>query len=41
LRQNLCLHAIAGDLAAQGDDRGLMATDLIEHIRKAARWQCE
>ena len=37
----VCLHAIAGDLAAQGDDRGLMATDLIEHIRKAARWQRE
>lgn len=37
----VCLHAIAGDMAAQGDDRGLTATDLIEHIRVAARWQCE
>lgn len=37
----VCLHALAGDLAAQGDDRGLMATDLIEHIREAARWQRE
>ena len=37
----VCLHAIAGDLAAQGDDRGLVATDLIEQIRVAARWQCE
>lgn len=37
----VCLHALAGDLAAQGDDRGLIATDLIEHIRAAARWQLE
>jgi len=35
----VCLHALAGDLAACGDDRGLMATDVIEHIRAAAR--CE
>lgn len=37
----VCLHALAGDLAAQGDDRGLLASDLIEHIREAARWQRE
>jgi len=35
----VCLHALAGDIAARGDDRGLMATDVIEHIRAAAR--CE
>ncbi len=35
----VCLHAIAADRAAQGDDRGLMATDVIEHIRAAARWR--
>ncbi|MGD2053890.1 MAG: NAD(P)H-hydrate dehydratase [Gammaproteobacteria bacterium] len=35
----VCLHAIAADKAARGDDRGLMATDVIEHIRAAARWQ--
>ena len=35
----VCLHARAGDLAACGDDRGLMATDVIEYIRAAAR--CE
>jgi NAD(P)H-hydrate epimerase len=33
----VCLHALAGDLAAEGDDRGLLATDVIEHIRVAAR----
>ena len=33
----VCLHALAGDLAADGDDRGLLATDVIEHIRVAAR----
>ena len=33
----VCLHALAGDLAADGDDRGVMATDVIEHIRAAAR----
>ena len=31
------VHALAGDLAAGGDDRGLLATDVIEHIRDAAR----
>ncbi|MBT8126627.1 MAG: NAD(P)H-hydrate dehydratase [Gammaproteobacteria bacterium] len=30
------VHALAGDIAARGDDRGLMATDVIEHIREAA-----
>jgi NAD(P)H-hydrate epimerase len=35
----VCLHAIAADRAAHGDDRGMMATDVIEHIRAAARWQ--
>jgi len=30
------VHALAGDIAARGDDRGLMATDVIEHIRQAA-----
>jgi len=33
----VCLHALAGDMAACGDDRGLMATDVIEFIRAAAR----
>jgi NAD(P)H-hydrate epimerase len=33
----VCLHGRAGDLAAQGDERGLMASDVIEHIREAAR----
>ena len=33
----VCLHALAGDLAAEGDDRGVMATDIIEQIRAAAR----
>jgi len=33
----VCLHARAGDMAACGDDRGLIATDVIEHIRAAAR----
>lgn len=33
----VCLHARAGDIAARGDVRGLMATDVIEHIREAAR----
>ena len=37
----VCLHALAGDLAACGDDRGLMATDVIEHIRAAARYREE
>ena len=37
----VCLHARAGDLAASGDDRGLMATDVIEHIRAAARCELE
>ena len=32
----VCRHARAADLAAAGDDRGLMATDVIEHIRAAA-----
>lgn len=35
----VCLHAIAADMAALGDDRGVMATDVIEHIRAAARWR--
>ena len=34
----VCLHARAGDMAACGDDRGLMATDVIEYIRAAARY---
>jgi NAD(P)H-hydrate epimerase len=34
----VCQHALAADIAAHGDDRGLMATDVIEHIRIAARW---
>jgi NAD(P)H-hydrate epimerase len=34
----VCLHARAGDLAASGDDRGLMASDVIEHIRAASRF---
>jgi len=34
----VCLHAMAADMAACGDDRGLLATDVIEHIRVAARW---
>jgi len=33
----VCSHGRAGDLAAAGDDRGLMATDVIEHIRLAMR----
>jgi hydroxyethylthiazole kinase-like uncharacterized protein yjeF len=33
----VCCHGRAGDLAAAGDDRGLMATDVIEHIRPAMR----
>ena len=33
----VCLHARAGDLAAAGDDRGVIANDVIEHIRAAAR----
>jgi NAD(P)H-hydrate epimerase len=33
----VCCHGRAGDLAATGDDRGLMATDVIEHIRPAMR----
>jgi len=37
----VCLHALAGDIAAQGDDRGLLATDVIEHIRQAARYEVE
>ena len=37
----VCLHARAGDLAACGDDRGLMATDVIEYIRAAARYREE
>jgi NAD(P)H-hydrate epimerase len=31
------VHALAGDIAARGDDRGLLASDVIEHIREAAR----
>ena len=34
----VCLHALAGDLASGEDDRGLMASDVIEHIRTAARY---
>jgi hydroxyethylthiazole kinase-like uncharacterized protein yjeF len=37
----VCLHALAGDLAADGDDRGMLATDVIEHIRAAARYRGE
>jgi NAD(P)H-hydrate epimerase len=37
----VCLHARAGDMAACGDDRGLMATDVIEYIRAAARYREE
>ncbi len=38
----VCLHARAGDIAARGDDRGLMASDVIESIRAAARArECE
>lgn len=38
----VCLHALAGDIAACGDDRGLMASDVIETIRAAARRaECE
>jgi NAD(P)H-hydrate epimerase len=33
----VCVHGRAGDLAARGDERGLMASDVIEHIREAAR----
>ena len=33
----VCCHSHAADLAAAGDDRGLMATDVIEHIRPAMR----
>ena len=35
----VCLHALAGDLAANGDDRGIIANDVIEHVRAATRWQ--
>jgi NAD(P)H-hydrate epimerase len=35
----VCLHGLAADLAAHGDDRGLMATDVIEYIREAMRWR--
>jgi NAD(P)H-hydrate epimerase len=37
----VCLHAHAADMAAGGDDRGLMATDVVEHIRAAARYAAE
>ena len=37
----VCLHALASDLAAKGDDRGMIATDVIEHIREAARYRGE
>jgi NAD(P)H-hydrate epimerase len=37
----VCLHARAGDIAACGDDRGLMASDVIENIRVAARYADE
>jgi NAD(P)H-hydrate epimerase len=37
----VCLHALAGDMAACGDDRGLMATDVTEYIRAAARYREE
>ena len=37
----VCLHALASDLAADGDDRGMIATDVIEHIREAARYRGE
>jgi ADP-dependent NAD(P)H-hydrate dehydratase / NAD(P)H-hydrate epimerase len=33
----VCCHGHAGDLASDGDDRGLMATDVIDHIRSAMR----
>jgi len=29
----VCLHGAAGDLAAQGGERGLLATDLMPHLR--------
>ena len=35
----VCLHALAGDLAAGADDRGVLATDVIEHIRPALRYR--
>lgn len=30
----ICIHADAADIAAQGDDRGLLATDLFEPLRR-------
>jgi len=32
-RIGTCLHAVAGDLAARAGERGLLASDLFEHIR--------
>ncbi|UCB54067.1 MAG: NAD(P)H-hydrate dehydratase [Thiotrichales bacterium] len=41
VRAAVCLHSIAGDLAAGGDDRGVIATDVIEYIRAASRYRGE
>ena len=36
-RLGVCLHAAAGDAAAtEGGERGLLATDLLPHIRRLA-----
>lgn len=32
----VCLHAMAGDLAADGDDRGVLASDVIDQLRRAS-----
>jgi NAD(P)H-hydrate epimerase len=33
-RAGVCVHAIAGDRAAQAGERGLMATDLLDYIHE-------
>lgn len=36
----VCIHALAGDLAAGGDTRGLLATDVINAIRQVIANEC-
>jgi len=36
----VCVHALAGDIAADGDSRGMLASDVIDAIRRVINNEC-
>lgn len=37
-RMGVCLHAMAGDLAAKDGERGMIATDLMPYLRRLSNY---